>query len=228
MLEKQELGAAIASAMKIKGISHTDLAQHFDVKVPSVYGWTKEGRIAKGKLPELFAYFSDVVGPEHWGIPSGSPLFAGTSQETNHPQVATEPSEDYVAIERVLLKVSAGVTGFQVEHLDGNGPPIFFRADWLASKGYKPERLFALRVSGESMEPHLYDGDLVIINAGDTTPRDHEVYVVNYEGEVLIKRLLRDAGEWWLASDNPRYQSKRCHEQALLLGRVIYRQTEHI
>lgn len=228
MLEKQELGAAIASAMKIKGVSHTDLANHFGVKKPSVYGWTSKGTISKGKLPELLAYFSDVVGPEHWGIPAGSPLINSPLAEKSSALEATDPGPDYVAVERVLLKVSAGVTGFQVEHLYGNGPPIFFRADWLASKGYKPSRLFALRVSGESMEPHLYDGDLVIINSEDASPRDHEVYVVNYEGEVLIKRLLRDAGEWWLTSDNPRYQSKRCHEQALLLGRVIYRQTEHI
>lgn len=228
MLEKERLGAAISRAMTLKGVTHADLAKRFAVRVPSVYGWTSKGTIAKSKLPDLFAYFADVVGPEHWGIPAGSLLFASMSQKGWQPQMEAEPGADYVAIERVLLKVSAGVTGFQVEHLNGNGPPIFFRADWLALKGYKPERLFALKVSGESMEPNLFDGDLVIVNSGDAAPRDHEVFAINYEGEVVVKRLLRDAGEWWLTSDNPRFQSKRCHEQAIIIGRIIYRQTEHI
>ena len=228
MLEKERLGAAISRAMTLKGVTHADLAKRFAVKVPSVYGWTSKGTIAKGKLPDLLAYFADVVGPEHWGIKAGSPLVSIPAPGDTSVIQESEPGHEYVAIERVSLKVSAGVTGFRVEHLDGNGPPIFFRADWLALKGYKPERLFALKVSGESMEPNLFDGDLVIVNSGDAAPRDHEVFAINYEGEVVVKRLLRDAGEWWLTSDNPRFQSKRCHEQAIIIGRIIYRQTEHI
>lgn len=228
MLEKEQLGAAISRAMILKGVTHTDLAKRFAVRVPSVYGWTSKGTIAKSKLPDLFAYFADVVGPEHWGIKTGSPLVVGAAHGDASALRESKPGPDYVAVERVSLKVSAGVTGFRVEHLDDNGPPIFFRADWMALKGYKPERLFALKVSGESMEPNLFDGDLVIINSVDNKPRDHKVFAINYEGEVVVKRLLRDAGEWWLASDNPRFQSKRCHEQALIIGRIIYRQTEHI
>ena len=46
------------------------------------------------------------------------------------------PSSDFVPIRRVQIKVSAGVTGYYVEPLQGDGPPIFFRADWIASKRY--------------------------------------------------------------------------------------------
>ena len=71
MLKGQELGQAITRAMQLKGIGPSVLARHFGVKSPSVYDWTKHGRIAKDKLPELFRYFSDVVGPEHWGLTDG-------------------------------------------------------------------------------------------------------------------------------------------------------------
>ena len=138
------------------------------------------------------------------------------------------PGPDFIAVERVNLQVSAGVTGFAIEHLNGNGPPIFFRADWLKAEGLRADRLFALRVSGDSMEPSLWDGDLVVINTGATEPKDGVAFVLNYEGEVLIKRLERDAGEWWLTSDNPRYKRKRCDEHALLIGRVIYKQSGRI
>lgn len=151
----------------------------------------------------------------------------------DHAQLTTDPQPiapgpEFVAIERVNLKVSAGVTGFAIEHLNGNGPPIFFRADWLQAEGLRAERLYALRVSGDSMEPALWDGDLVVINTAATAPKDGVAFVINYEGEVLIKRLERDAGDWWLTSDNQRYKRKRCDEHALLIGRVIYKQSGRI
>lgn len=48
------------------------MAEHFGVKPPSIQDWVKRGTVDKGKLPALWAYFADVVGPEHWGLPSGS------------------------------------------------------------------------------------------------------------------------------------------------------------
>ena len=141
---------------------------------------------------------------------------------------AKEPGDEFVAVQRVNLRVSAGVTGYRVEHLEGNGQPVFFRADWIASKGYKAEKLFALKVSGESMEPGLWDGDLIVMDSAQTAPVDGEVYVANYEGEVVVKRLERNAGEWWLTSDNPRFKPKKCDEHAEILGRVIYKQSEKI
>lgn len=139
-----------------------------------------------------------------------------------------EPGQDFVPIERVQLKLQAGITGFTVEHMAGNGPPIFFRRDFIESKGWRPDKLYALKVAGDSMEPALYDGDLVVINTADTTPRDGEVFAVNYEGQLVIKRLRRDAGLWWLDSDNPRYKPKLCDEHAIIIGRVVYKQSERI
>jgi len=219
MLTGKELGAAIGSAISKKGVKPADVARHFGVKPPSVNGWVATGRIGKDKLSGLFDYFSDVAGPEHWGMITSPALPA--------PSPAA-PGPDFIPVERVLLKVSAGVTGYQVEHLQGNGPPIFFRADWIAAKGYRADKLIALRVTGDSMEPNLWDGDLVVLNSADTQPRDGEVFVANYEGEVVIKRLERNAGEWWLTSDNARHKPKRCDEHAELIGRVVYKQSERI
>jgi phage repressor protein C with HTH and peptisase S24 domain len=65
------------------------------------------------------------------------------------------------------------------------------------------------------MEPGLYDGDTVVVNTEQVTPKDGVVFAVNYEGELVIKRLMRDAGQWWLRSDNAdqrRYPRKTCGE----------------
>lgn len=45
----------------------------------------KKGSISKEKLPELWSYFSDVVGPEHWGL--GDEIISRESLIERDPQV---------------------------------------------------------------------------------------------------------------------------------------------
>lgn len=68
MLTGPELGQAIAAAIKLKGVTQRAVAEHFGVKPPSVQDWIKRGTIDKARLPGLWQYFSDVVGPTHWGL----------------------------------------------------------------------------------------------------------------------------------------------------------------
>lgn len=75
MLNGTDLGAAIKAAIEKKiasgaVASQAAIARHFNVKPPSIHDWIKKGSISKDKLPELWRYFSDVVGPEHWGLRS--------------------------------------------------------------------------------------------------------------------------------------------------------------
>jgi phage repressor protein C with HTH and peptisase S24 domain len=138
----------------------------------------------------------------------------------------------YPAIRRVKLKAQAGASGISVDYgHEDDGQPVVFRADWYKMKGYKPEKMLALRVKGESMVPALYEDDLIIINTMSTTPKDGTAFLVNYEGEIVIKRLIRDDGMWWLTSDNPdqrRYSRKICNAATEIIGEAVYRQTERI
>lgn len=81
------------------------------------------------------------------------------------------------------------------------------------------------------MEPNLWPGDQIIINTADTAPQDGTVFAVRYEGILLAKRLRRNAGQWWLDSDNPdkaRYGPKLLTEDARIVGRVVYKRSEVI
>ena len=142
-----------------------------------------------------------------------------------------ENNPDYPAVRRVRFKLSAGASGFGIEYQDGEDAPIVFKKDWFESHGYRPDRLFAVSVSNGSMEPGLYDGDTVVVNTELAEPKDGRVFAVNYEGEMVIKRLVRDNGQWWLNSDNPdqrRYPPKVCHEGTHLIGEIIHKQSERI
>jgi phage repressor protein C with HTH and peptisase S24 domain len=82
------------------------------------------------------------------------------------------------------------------------------------------------------MEPGLYDGDTVVINTADTKPADGEAFAINYEGELLIKRLVRDNGLWWLSSDNSdqrKFPRKQCAgDLCLIIGKIVHKQSERI
>ncbi|MCF5043669.1 XRE family transcriptional regulator [Pseudomonas sp. PA-7-1E] len=91
MLTGPELGAAIEAARIAKGVSKKNLADDFSVKPPSIQGWVKNGRIDKSKLMDVIAYFSDVVGPEHWGLRPG---FSYENLEEANEDSPGQPSND--------------------------------------------------------------------------------------------------------------------------------------
>jgi phage repressor protein C with HTH and peptisase S24 domain len=160
------------------------------------------------------------------GLPKGWLDRADSSRD-----IAEEAPEGFVAVRRVKIKLAAGVIGWAVECHQDEAPPLFFRREWFESRGFRPDHLVAVKVEGRSMEPGLYDGDTIVINKGDTAIVDGEVFAVNYEGELVIKRLRRDSGEWFLSSDNPdkrRYGDKRCGEGVEIIGRVVYKNSERI
>ena len=142
-----------------------------------------------------------------------------------------ENNPNFPAIKRANFKLSAGVSGFAIEYDQKLGAPIVFQRQWYEHRGLKPEKLFAVKVANGSMEPGLTHGDTVVVNTDQVTPKDGVVFAVNYEGEMVIKRLVRDAGQWWLSSDNPdqrRYPRKICDENCLLIGEVVHKQSERI
>lgn len=213
----------LAAKHKAGDESQADIARRMNKSSQQIYNWEVRGVSQEGAIEAERVY---GVSPR-WLIDGVGNMFTdGSTVEIN---MADHP--DLTPIQRVKFKLSAGVSGFAVEHEDGNGTPIFFRSSWFRQHGLSPDKLFAVRVSGASMEPSLWDQDLVVVNTNDSTPVDGEVFAVNYEGELVIKRMRRDAGEWWATSDNSdqrRFAPKRCTEQVFILGRVVYKQSERI
>jgi phage repressor protein C with HTH and peptisase S24 domain len=138
---------------------------------------------------------------------------------------------EYPAIRRVRIHLQAGVTGFTVENETEDAAPIVFRSEWFKRHGYRPENLIATCIKGDSMQPGLFDGDTIVINTAQTEPKDGAVFAVNYEGEAVVKRTVRDGGQWWLSSDNPdqaRYPRKIANGTAIIIGQVVHKQSERI
>lgn len=210
---------------KSAGISQTTIA---DIERGRNSGSTKIVDIAR-VLKVSVSWLNSGKGDMRAGVNNQSGSAHGT------PIKSTDDSEENPLISRirkVKLKISAGISGFAIDPDYEDGNPIYFRKDWIESRGYKAGNLIAIMVQGQSMEPTLNNGDTVVINTADTTPRDGDVYAINYEGEAIVKRMIRDSGVWWLSSDNQdksRYPNKQCSgDGCIVIGKVIHKQSEHI
>ena len=112
----------------------------------------------------------------------------------------------------------------------------------LSHRDFKNRRLLVvqpLTLEGDAVDEdfialdttHAGIGDTVLINTASQEPKDGIAFAVNYEGEAVIKRLVRDAGQWWLVSDNPdqtRYPRKVCDEHVRIVGEVVQKQSLRI
>ena len=175
-----------------------------------------------------------IPGYEGWFALRSAPatlMAFPSARVTAKEAISLEANPEFPAIPKVRFKLSAGATGFAVEYIEDGGDPIVFRRQWFEHRGYKPEKLFAVIVMNGSMEPTLFAGDLVVVNTEDTSLKDGAVVAANFEGEPVVKRLQRDEGQWWLASDNPdktRYPRKLCTAEVKIIGRVVHKQSETI
>lgn len=182
-----------------------------------------DGTIEKMPLDRCFLIAPVLRCNPHW-------LFNGTGKIDDEAEIFDlESHPDLVSVKRMKDVLSAGIDGYSVNDMsEEEGLPVFFRRDWMQSQGLKPDRLAALKVNGRSMEPSLWDGDLVVINLEDQKLANGEVFAVKHEGANIIKRLRHNAGQWWLASDNPdqiRYAPQLCAEDTLIIGRIVYKQS---
>ncbi len=141
-------------------------------------------------------------------------------------------SPNHYQIKKVKLNLRAGVTGFQTIPDIYDGDTVSIAKNWVDRRGFHPGTLIALTVVGESMEPNLYEGDVVVVNTSDTAMKDGAVFAFNYDGEAVIKRLVKERGDWWLFSDNvdqARHRPKGCRSgECIIIGRVVKRETDHI
>ncbi|BBB65889.1 transcriptional regulator [Undibacterium sp. YM2] len=156
----------------------------------------------------------------------------GTSNQFSKVAVAEHGSPNLIEVRKVNLRLSAGIIGIALDQQESNGEPLLVQRSWVDKNGFIPSKLIAVAIKGDSMEPALYDGDTVIINTADCKLNDGDTYAVNYEGEAVVKRLVRDLGQWFLSSDNSdksKYGRKTCQGSAcIIIGKVVHKQSDRI
>lgn len=233
MLTGKELGTAIETALKRKGVSKAQMARDFGVKPPSVSGWVENGRIAKERLPDLFQYFEDVVPPEHWGIKKDSTadmvLYINGQERTSlwlkQPNETSNVSAAQIRGYIPLISwVQAGTWEEAIDlYQPGDAESIHHTT--------VPHSLntFALRVDGDSMTappgapghsfPH---GMIIYVDPNqEALPGDYVVAKHNGHGHVTFKRYATEEGRPVLKPLNTNGQYPIIRDEFEIIGKVI-------
>jgi phage repressor protein C with HTH and peptisase S24 domain len=128
----------------------------------------------------------------------GVPLFSARAAAGNGRAVLSQDVDDYFSLSR----------------------------DWLYRLVPHGTRVGVMQCDGDSMEPTIRDGDLMIVRFDIDKIRNDGVYVISYEGEIRVKRLTIHLGEVVLSSDNDRYAAERIKrevaEQHLIIHGIVF------
>lgn len=144
--------------------------------------------------------------------------------------------DDYLLIPLYDQAASAGAGALALDlEQDGDGARpssetrLAFLKAWLRGyKGLHPSKLFLLTVAGDSMEPTLSQGDVVLVDRSTKRVTNDGLYIVRLDGSLLVKRVQAlPGGVLEITSDNPVYKpfTLRLEDEGrdvAIIGRVMW------
>lgn len=83
-----------------------------------------------------------------------------------------------------------------------------------------PAATFYGRLDGDSMEPVMRDGDLLVIDRAIEAKPGHVVIAI-HAGDFTVKRLCQSGNQWLLTPENPAYPVLECNEDTEIWGVVL-------
>ena len=96
---------------------------------------------------------------------------------------------------------------------------------WLTGLG-SPDTMVFMDVVGDSMEPAISDGDMVLIDTNNKRYTPASIMAVGYEDAIYLKRLLPEGQGLVMHSDNPAYGPVALYEDELrsfhIIGKLVW------
>lgn len=99
--------------------------------------------------------------------------------------------------------------------------------EWIDSD-VKGKSVFALRVTGDSMEPEFKEGEIIIVTPHvDVNPNDF-IVVKNKDGEATFKQLKKYGTKWVMHPLNSRYPDLEVRRgDFTIIGRVVKKEKRY-
>ncbi len=133
---------------------------------------------------------------------------------------------DFVLVPRYNVGASAG--GGAIIHSEQIVDHLAFRSEWVRSAlDVSVKDLALISVKGDSMEPTLSNGDMILVDTGTRKVEDNAIYVLRYNGALMVKRIQRKVdGTLIIKSDNIVYEPETVEGDAVdqlhVVGRVVW------
>lgn len=207
---------------------YKDLAEFVDSTSQSISGVKKRGKFPlewARKIAISFSSSTDYI-LDGGGDVIRSKTTYQMSDGLKNADITSELGEGFVQIPRYEVAASAG--NGAIIHSEQIVDHLTFRADWVKNAlGVPVSSLALINVKGDSMEPTLSNGDVILIDMTLDGFDDNAVYVLRLNGTLLVKRVKRNFdGSVLVSSDNAMYPPDTIKFDVIdtlnVVGRVVW------
>ena len=166
----------------------------------------------------------------NWLLTGNDPmLLKDLSAPVAVPHRVEQPLAGYVAIPLYNGVRAAAGGGAIVEH-ETPDDALVFKEEWVRIElGARPQDLYLIRVAGDSMEPTLRSGDVILVDRRATRPDREGVYILRMNEMLLVKRLQAlPGGVVRVISDNAAFApfdikaAEFGGDELAIIGRVVW------
>ncbi len=190
------IGERIKSARQKAGLSQEQLALAIGAAGQSTVGNYERGQ--NSPSVDVIQKIADVTGSNFTWLSTGMNVESAKSGRAAYDL----STEKYAYIRRLDVAGAAG-NGTENGHEEVNGNHAY-RRDWLDKQKLIAALCAVIQVDGESMEPTLNDGDVVLVNTAEKKIQSGKVFAIRTEDGVRLKRLHKQMdGRVKVTSDNP-------------------------
>ncbi|WP_434577590.1 LexA family transcriptional regulator [Pseudomonas sp. Z1-6] len=136
----------------------------------------------------------------------------------------------YTGVMQLTARGSTG-SGDDNPHVEIRGV-MAFKSSWLRANNLNQRHLDVIYASGNSMEPTINDGDVLLVDESKIEPKDGQVFAMQSVTKgTIVKRLVKsDIDGWIIRSDNSdkaRYGDEILRDGEIneirIIGRVVWR-----
>lgn len=204
MVKPTDISERLVVLMRMRGVSQYALATMSGVPQPTIQRIIS-GETQNPKIETLRKLGKALKATESLELKVTAGL--ADVEKIGTPIITWEKPEDlpegeFVIVPRYDVHVAAGnghVVYDELEHDQGQA----YRTSSVRNLATKASNLMTVYAKGESMEPSIYEGDALLVDRGQTTVKDRQVYILRYGHEIRVKRLfLRPDGGLRIVSDN--------------------------
>ena len=176
-------------------------------------------------LPKLIE-IADATGTTiDWLATGREPMRLADAPRAQVPMIGDDEIPGFTLVPRLDIEASAGPGA--LAHNEQAIDYLAFQESWLRARKINPSFARVLTAKGDSMEPTIRNGDVLLVDTSINYIQDNTIYVIVYGDILLVKRVhSRFNGTLQLISDNPLYPPEEITsgeiEQLHVAGRVMW------
>jgi phage repressor protein C with HTH and peptisase S24 domain len=202
-----------------RGISAAELARVAEVRTSFIYDILSgkslnPSTITLARVANALAVpLHDLLGNEHKGFSSAS---------------GTKAALSFITVPKLSIEASAG-GGSDVDNTEDTSLEHYvFRKSWVRDAlQTDPANLRLLDIRGDSMEPTLNDGDIILVDTSKKTPSPPGIFVLHDGFGLVAKRLQilpnSQPAKLSIISDNTQYAPyERDLAEVRIIGKVVW------